>query len=174
MSWHNELITITRTLINDLDEPYDYSDSRIEQILVVAAKYLQFDINLDYDYTIDVTIVTINPEPPEPNDSTFISMVCLKAACIIDQGTFRTKSALEGIRTALGPASVSIGGSLAGWQAIIDHGACGLYEELTSHWDVKNATAIRAVLSPFVGNKFDPRYLLRGPIRDRTNNDFYG
>jgi hypothetical protein len=174
MSWHNELITITRTLINDLDEPYDYSDSRIEQILVVAAKYLQFDINLDYDYTIDVTNVTINPDPTEQNDSTFISMVCLKAACIIDQGTFRTKSALEGIRTALGPASVSIGGSLAGWQAIIDHGACGLYEELTSHWDVKNATAIRAVLSPFVGNKFDPRYLLRGPVRDRTNNDFYG
>jgi hypothetical protein len=174
MSWHNELITITRTLINDLDEPYDYSDSRIEQILVVAAKYLQFDINLDYEYTIDVTNVTINPDPTEQNDSTFISMVCLKAACIIDQGTFRTKSALEGIRTALGPASVSIGGSLAGWQAIIDHGACGLYEELTSHWDVKNATAIRAVLSPFVGNKFDPRYLLRGPIRDRTNNDFYG
>jgi len=174
MSWHNELITITRTLINDLDEPYDYSDSRVQQILVVAAKYLQFDINLDYDYTIDVTNATISPDPSEKNDATFISMVCLKAACIIDQGTFRTKSALEGIRTALGPASIGIGGSLAGWQAIIDHGACGLYEELTSHWDVKNATAIRAVLSPFVGNKFDPRYLLRGPIRDRTNNDFYG
>jgi hypothetical protein len=174
MAWQNELTLIVRTLINDIDEPYEYSDARIQQVLVVSAKYVQFDVNLDYSYQIDVVNSNITPDPTVDNDDTFISMVCLKAACIIDQGTFRTKAALEGIRTALGPASVSIGGSLAGWQSIIDHGACGLYEELTSHWDVKNATAIRAVLSPFVGNKFDPRYLLRGPIRDRTNNDFYG
>lgn len=174
MSWQTELITITRTLINDLDEPYDYSDSRIQQVLAVAAKYVQFDVNLEHYYTIDVVNSNITPDPTEDNDETFISIVCLKAACIIDQGTFRTKAALEGIRAALGPSSISVAGSLSGWQSIIDHGACGLYDELTSHWDVKNASAVRAILSPFVGNKFDPRYLLRGPIRDRTNNDFYG
>ena len=174
MSWQTELTAITRTLINDLDEPYDYSDSRIQQVLAVAAKYAQFDVNLDNLYEIDVVNVNMTPDPTQNNDETFISIVCLKAACIIDQGTFRTKAALEGIRTALGPSSISISGSLNGWKSIIDHGACGLYEELTSHWDVKNASAVRAILSPFVGNKFDPRYLLRGPIRDRTNNDFYG
>jgi hypothetical protein len=174
MSWQNELTIIVRTLINDLDEPYDYSDVRIQQVLTVAAKYVQFDVNLDYSYEVDVINSHISPDPTLDNDETFISMVCLKAACIIDQGTFRTKAALEGIRTALGPASIGFAGTLSGWSAIIDHGACGLYEELTSHWDVKNATAVRAILSPFVGNKFDPRYLLRGPIRDRTNNDFYG
>ena len=173
MSWQNELTIITRTLINDLNEPYEYGDARIQQVLTVAAKYVQFDVNLDYAYIIDVVNNNISPDPTSNNDSIFVSLACLKAACIIDQGTFRTKAALEGIRTALGPASLSFGGSLAGWQAIINHGACGLYEELTSHWDVKNASAFAAVLSPFVSNKCDPRYLGVGPFRNAGNNDFY-
>jgi hypothetical protein len=173
MAWQNELTIITRTLINDLDEPYEYSDARILQVLTVAAKYVQFDINLDYTYNIDVVNSTIDPDPTSINDSIFNSLVCLKAACIFDQSTFRTKAALEGISTKLGPATLSLGGSLSGWQAIIEHGACGLYDELTSHWDVKNATAIAAVLSPFVGNKFDPRSLLRGTHRNSYNNDMY-
>ena len=48
MSWQTELTTITRTLINDLNEPYEYSDARIQQVLTVAGKYVQFDVNLDH------------------------------------------------------------------------------------------------------------------------------
>lgn len=173
MSWQTELTTIVRVLINDIVEPYDYSDNRILQVLTVAGRYVQFDVNLDHPYTIDVVNRNITPDPTVDNDSVFVSLVCLKAACIIDQGTFRTKAAMEGIRTSLGPASLSFGGSLTGWQAIIDHGACGLYDELTAHWDVKNATAIAAVLSPFVNNRYDPRYLNIGPFRDLGNNAFY-
>lgn len=173
MSWQNELTIIVRTLINDWEEPYDYSDSRIQQILTVAAKYVQFDINLDYNYNIDVINSNISPDPTTNNDHIFTSMLCLKTACIIDQGTFRTKAALEGIRTALGSANLSVAGSLAGWQSIIDHGACGLYDDLTSHWDVRNASAFAAVLSPFVNNRYDPRYLNVGPFRNVGNNDFY-
>ena len=174
MAWQEELTTTVRVLINDLDTPYEFSDTRIQQIIAVAAKYVQFDVNLDHSYSVDVVNNYISPDPTTDNDETFISMVCLKAACIIDQGTFRTKAALEGIRTALGPASIGFAGTLSGWSAIIDHGACGLYDELTSHWDVKNASAVRAILGPFVGNKFDPRYLLRGTARDRLNSDLYG
>lgn len=173
MTWQDELTIITRTLINDWEEPYSYSDSRIQQIITVAAKYVQFDINLDYAYTIDVVNNNISPDPISVNDSIFTSMVCLKAACIIDQGTFRTKAALEGITTRLGPAVLNLGGTLTGWQSIIQHGACGVYDELTSHWDVRNASAFAAVLSPFVNNRYDPRYLNVGPFRNVGNNDFY-
>lgn len=173
MAWQDEMIITTRVLINDLNSPYEFSDDRIEQILVVAGKYVQFDVELNKVYTIDVVGRTITPDPVSDQDNIFTSITCLKAACIIDQGTLRTKAALEGIRTALGPASLSFGGSLAGWQAIIDHGACSLYDELTSHWDVKNATAWSAVLSPFVSNNYDPRNLNIGPFRNVGNNDFY-
>lgn len=173
MSWQSHLISVVRVLINDMSEPYEFSDERMQQVIVVAAKYVQFDVNLDHAYQVDVINYNITPDPTLDNDEVFLSLVGLKAACIFDQGTFRTKAALEGIRTALGSASISIGGTTSGWQAIIDHGACALYDELTSHWDVRNASAVRAVLSPFVGNKFDPRYLLRGSYRTTNSNDFY-
>ena len=63
MSWQTELTTITRTLINDLNEPYEYSDARIQQVLTVAGKYVQFDVNLDHPYTIDVVNNNISPDP---------------------------------------------------------------------------------------------------------------
>jgi hypothetical protein len=115
---------------------------------------------------IDVANPSISPDPTEDNDSIFISLVALKAACIIDQSEYRTKAAMEGIRAALGPASLSVVGQSAAWQTILERGSCASYEELTSHWDVKEATAIRAVLSPFVGNDFDPE-------RQRTYNYGY-
>jgi hypothetical protein len=159
MSWNIEIPIIVRTLINDLEDTPTYSDERLLQTIVVAAKYVQFDIVLDTIYSVDVVNTNIAPDPTINNDSIFISLVGLKAACIIDQSTLRTKATLEGIRAALGPAQLSVAGSLAGFNLILDKGPCAAYEELVSHWDVREATAVRAILSPFVGNKFDPRSL---------------
>lgn len=150
---------IIRTLINDVENIPKYSDERLHQVIVVAAKYVQFDVNLANTYQLNIANPEITPDPTAANDDIFISLTCLKSACIIDQSSVRTKAALEGIRAALGPASLSVGGSLEGLRMILEMGPCASYEELTSHWDVKEATAVRAVLSPFVGNNFDPTSL---------------
>lgn len=173
MAWQDHITIIVRTLINDLDSPYEFSDQRLQQVIAVAAKFVQFDVNLDYPYEIDVVNSSIIPDPTEKKDDIFLSLASLKAACIIDQGTFRTKAAMEGIKAALGSANLNISGTTQGFKEIINHGACALYDELTSHWDVKTASAISAVLSPFVGNKFDPRYLIRGGHRTGLGNDLY-
>lgn len=173
MAWQPTLILIVRNLINDINIPYQFSDNSIEQVLVIAGKYVQFDVNLATTYNIDIISKTFDPDPILIKDEIFTSIVCLKAACIIDQGTFRTKAALEGISTKLGPATLNVSGTLQGWKSILEHGPCALYDQLTEHWDVQNATAWAAVLSPFVGNRFDPRYLNSGPFRDTGNNNFY-
>lgn len=157
MTWEEEIIRIVRVLINDLTYPYEYSNERLLQVISVSAKYVQFDVVLDTTYTVDVTNNTISPDPTVNGDSIFISLIGLKASCLIDQSNFRTKASLEGIRAALGPASLSTSGTLSGWKQILDHGSCKLYADLTEHWDVMNATAIASILTPFVGNKFDPR-----------------
>lgn len=159
MSWQVELPLMVRILINDLDTQPVYSDERLLQVIAVAAKYVQFDVSLDNQYEVSVTDSSITPDPTQNNDSIFISLVSLKAACIVDQSTLRTKAAMEGIRAALGPASLSVAGNLEGFKMILEQGPCAAYEELTHHWDVKEATAVRAILSPFVGNKFDPKFL---------------
>ena len=159
MSWQKEIVSIVRILINDINQPYSYSDQRLYQTIAVAAKYVQFEVVLDRSYEVNVVKPEITPDPTIYNDSIFVSLVGLKTACILDQSNFRTKASLEGIRAALGPAQLSVAGSLTGWQSIIDHGPCKLYSNLAEHWDVQNATAIAAILSPFVGNRFDPEML---------------
>jgi len=170
MAWQTDIISLVRVVINDLGDPPQYSDERLIQTIIVAARYLQFDVNLERKYNIDLINQTITPDPTDDNDDVFLCMTGLKTACIIDQSTFRSKAALEGIRAALGPAQLSTAGHLAGFKEILEHGPCNLYANLTEHWDVQNATAVAAVLSPFVGNKFDPFML---PYDDHRHKNFY-
>lgn len=169
MSWEVEIPIIVRTLINDLEDQPVYSDERLKQIIAVAAKYVQFDVVLDHAYTVDVSLSSISPDPTIDSDEIFISLVSLKAACIVDQSTLRTRAATEGIRAALGPALLSVNGNLDGIKMILEMGPCAAYDELVSHWDVSQATTAKAILSPFVGNKFDPRSL----YMDKTRRNFY-
>lgn len=156
MSWQTEMTAMVRTLINDSIEPYQFSDDRIQQTILVASKYVQFDVVLEHSYTINITNQTLTPDPTEDGDEIFIILASLKAACLVDQGTLRSKAASEGIRAALGPASLSVSGVATGWEMILKHGPCKLYDDLVEHWDVANASAIAAVLGPFSGNHFDP------------------
>lgn len=178
MAWQEELTIIVRSLINDWcsqNSNPEYSDSRIQQLVVVAAKYVVKDIDLITKYNIDVVNIDISPDPTDSNsrDDDFISFVALKTACMLDQSTFRTKAALEGIKTSLGSANLSIGGNLSGYKTILDAGPCSLYESLVMSFNIGEGTAVRAILSPFVGNNFDPRYLLRGHDRGSGGSDLY-
>lgn len=178
MAWQEELTIITRTLINDWcsqNSPTEYSDSRIQQLIVVAAKYVIKDVNLTRTYNIDVVNIDISPDPTmsDSRDEDFVSFVALKTACLLDQSTFRTKAALEGIKTSLGSASLNIVGNLSGYKTILEVGPCALYDSLVMKFNIGEATAVRAILSPFIGNNFDPRSLLRGHDRGSNGDNLY-
>jgi hypothetical protein len=172
MYWEVEIPIIVRNLINDLDASPTYSDDRINQLAVVAARYVLGEVNLDTEYNIDIVNTTMVPDPSDPSsrDTDFVGFVALKAACLLDQSTFRTKAVNEGISASLGPARLSVGGNLSGFKTILEMGPCGTYEQLVMDHNIGNISTVRAILSPFVGNNFDPRYLMRSNLRGR---DFY-
>ncbi len=165
MSWQTELVPMVRILINDIIEPYQYSDERIISTLLIAAKYIQFDVDFDNEYIVDINSGSITPDPTEVNDQLFIVLLSLKTGCLIDQSALRTKAAVEGVRAALGPASLSVGGAASAWKMILENGPCKLYADLSEYRDVENASAISAILGPFSGNKFDPEFQ-----HDRSRN----
>jgi len=174
--WETEIPLVVRSLINDLGSPPTYSDSRLIQLTTIAARYTIMQVNFPTTYNIDIVNETISPDPSDPNnrDIEFVGLVALKCACILDESTFRTKLALEGIRASLGSASLSIAGNISGYKTLLDQGPCALFEQLTLDYNIGNASAIAAILSPFVGNEFDPKYGLRGaPINGGFFNDFY-
>jgi hypothetical protein len=172
MSWTLEIPIIVRTLINDLADTPTYSDDRLQQAIIVSAQYVTRELNLQQKYTLNIVNGTISPDPTDSDnrDDVFIGFVSLKTACFLDQSTFRTKAATEGIRAALGSANISVGGNLSGYKTILDTGPCMMYDKLRLEYEIGNANGIKAILSPFVGNNFDPRYLNNEYARER---DFY-
>lgn len=174
MYWQTEIPIIIRALINDFEETY--SNDRIVQLITVAAKYVILDLNLDQDYSVDVVNNLITPDPcdNDSRDETFISFVALRASCFLDQSTFRTKAATEGIKAGLGPAQINVSGNLSGYKTVLDVGPCAIYEHLKQQHNIGNASAISAVLSPFVGNNFDPSFLFVSDLPTRSTRDgFY-
>tara|TARA_E500000318_G_scaffold107878_1_gene117805 strand:- start:75 stop:614 length:540 start_codon:yes stop_codon:yes gene_type:complete len=178
MSWQLEIPIIVRVWINDLEDKPTYSDDRIQQVIAVAAQNVVREINLNEEYTIDVVNLTITPDPclASDKDNDFIALTALKSACILDQSTFRTKAVNEGIKSSLGPTTLHVQGNLKGYQTLLETGPCAIYSQLRTEFEVGNPNTCQAVLSPFIGNKFDPRNTSagRGPYRSNHYIDkFY-
>lgn len=171
MAWDTTMVTIVRVLINDLDGS-TYTDARIEQLLVVAAQFVQQELDFDTTYTITIDTPDIDPDPTvtATKDDAFTNFVTLKAACIADVSTFRTKALLEGVKAVCGPAALSVVGNLKGFQTLLEKGPCAAYEELKQDYIFGNVNNIRAIFSPFVGNDFRPSDNINTNLYDDPRN----
>lgn len=159
MAWQDDMTQMLRVLIFDLESTPTYSDARLEEMIVAASHLVIQDINFSTNYTISIMSQTITPDPTVADDTEFINFVILKAACIADQSTLRSKVNSAGVSVKLGPASISTATNLRGHEILLSQGPCAAYQEMKWEYELGNANAIRAVLSPFIGNNFDPRDL---------------
>ena len=159
MAWQDDMTQMLRILIFDIESTPTYSDARLEEMIVTASHLVIQDINFSTDYTVSIMSQSITPDPTTSDDTEFVNFVVLKAACIADQSTLRSKVNSAGVSVKLGPASISNGTNLRGHEVLLNQGPCAAYDEMKWEYELGNANAIRAILSPFVGNNFDPRSL---------------
>ena len=122
MSWQIEIPLIVRTLISDLADTPTSSDDRLQQTIVVAASYVQREMNFDTEYDIDLVNLTITPDPAvaSTRDEDFIGFSALRAGCFLDQSTFRDKAKPEGIKPSLRSPKLDVSGSLSDYKTILD------------------------------------------------------
>lgn len=166
IDWMTEMVIMLRLIINDMGDTQTYSDTRLAQLLCLAAKYVQEQGGFAATYTIGVSELTMSPDPVVIGDDDFIGLTVLKAACFIDQSTVRTKAAAAGLRATLGSLSLDTSNNLDGFLKMLDKGPCAMYEELAKSFAYGQHGLFRAILSPFVHNQFDPRSL--DSYRDRS------
>lgn len=171
MSWQDEFIPMLRVMINDVAcATQTYSDDRLEEILVVSARYTVQDLGLTTDYAVTVSTRTISPDPSDTitDDNTILTnMTVLKAACLCDWSTFRTKALLAGVEAKCGPATISTLKHLDGFKELLTQGPCAAYESLLKSYNFGNTGIIMAILSPFVSNDFDPLSLNEFDVNNR-------
>lgn len=129
MAWKTDLVLMTRVLVSDIDTPQTYTDEYIQRVLVTAGMIVDAEIVFDYVYVYDIGDLTIVPDPVTSNDSIFIALVPLKAACVIIQGEFK-KALGQGIKVRDGDSMIDTSVSFRGYRDILEFGPCVAYEKL--------------------------------------------
>lgn len=160
MSWQNTGLIMLRTLLNDAGcNTVKYTDNRLLELLLTSAYIMRVDINFSTTYSVDIEAQTISPDPAAQTDGEeFISFMVLKAACLTDESNFRTAALLQGVSARCGPASITTSNYGVYLKDLLTVGPCASFERLTNayNFSYEGRQIIRAVMSPFVSNDFDP------------------
>jgi len=185
MSWQNTSLLMLRTMLNDAGvNETRYNTQRLEELLITSAYFLPIEINFNTTYVVDVGAYTITPDPapsesPPGDGEEFISFMVLKAACLADEGNFRNAALLQGVSARVGPAQINTSAYGNHLATLLTQGPCKSFQDLKDKYNFsyEGKKIIRAVMSPFAANKFDPRSMLgsmgeadsQNPIRNRGN-----
>lgn len=151
MAFFTECVTIIRWLINDLSSAPTYTDQRLEELLLVAAQYVNQEIDFAQSYVVDADELTLTPDPTlrSSRDEPFINLTCLKAACILDVAETRTATG-QSIAIKDGSSSIDLRGNAASKLALLKAGWCAQYQMAKEEFLEGNRQSVGAIiLTPF-------------------------
>lgn len=150
MSWQTDMTTIIRYLISDVDSSnYKFSDSRIQTTALVAATFVNNDLNFSNDYTIDLSASTLSPDPTDSatEESSFVTLTCLKTACIMIGGEIRLESG-NAISIKDGPSAVDLRG-VSSTLSMLHKDLCAKYDNAVLDYSAGKSIAGQAILGPY-------------------------
>ena len=150
MAWQGENSTMVRHIISDVDPTnYKYTPRRLETTILVAAHLLSTEVDLKNNYDINVEQCLLDPDPTEQStkDNDFLSLVTLKAACIILGSEVKAESG-NAISIKDGPSQIDLRG-VSGTLTSLYKDICGKYEKMLLDYQAGNSLAGHAVLGPY-------------------------
>lgn len=149
MSWQGQMGTIVRYLIDDVDsDSYTFSPHRIETTILVAAQLTQMSVSFDKDYSVNVENCSLTPDPTvETEDHAFITLICLRAACIIVGSQIRSESG-NAISIKDGPSAIDLRGVTATLVTLYKD-LCTKYDQAELDYRAGSSIAGQAILGPY-------------------------
>ena len=147
MAWQNEMTIMLRVVIDDIGDNPTYSDSRLAEVIVVAAQMTKQDVDFDNIYTISISNATISPDPVASSDNAFLNLVTLKAACLLANSEYKTEGG-RAISIRDGSSAIDQRGVAAakkGWRDNI----CAEYEKAEKEYKIGNSQAGKSIIGPY-------------------------
>jgi hypothetical protein len=129
MAWQNELVIILRHIVDDLDSSsYMFSDSRLEESILVASQLIHNEMEFTVEYTIEVDNGVLSPDPTltSPKDDDFIALCCMRAAVMLMTSMIKTYS--------LKSISIRDGASALDTRGIVQ-GLSQVYKDITTKYE---------------------------------------
>jgi hypothetical protein len=148
MAWQDDMVTMLRVVIDDAGSNPTYSNSRLEEVIVVAAHLTKQAVDFDNDYTVDIQDVSITPDPVNAQDYSFINLVILKAGCVLANSEYKTDGA-RAISVRDGSASVDqrgVADAKKNWRDMI----CSQYDKAEREYRMGNSQAGEAIIGPYM------------------------
>lgn len=146
MSWiDDEAIPILRSMLGDTETPVEYSDTRLQDMLINSAYLIVQGANFSNDYGVTLSTQTISPDPS--TDYNFTALACLKARAMICFSEFRTAS-VKAISIKDGPSSIDARGIADAKKSIADK-AQKEFEDAMFAYQAGNYAVGEAIVSPF-------------------------
>jgi len=142
--------TIVRHLVNDLDPAtYKYSDNRIETSILVASQLMIMNVDFNNNYDINVESCKLSPDPTDTNtkDDPFVTLACLRCACIIIGSEIRSESG-NAISIKDGPSAIDLRG-VTQTLTVLYKDLCQKYENLLLEYRAGSSVAGHAILGPY-------------------------
>ena len=154
MTWENEIVRIVRFLVNDL-ESESYTDSRLEETILVAAQLLLATMDFDHSYAVEVDCASLTPDPTltSPKDNFFTNVLALKTACIILGSEAKTLAA-QSYTIKDGPSSISITGAYQATKQLYTE-MCNKLDKVIFDYRAGNSIAGQSVLGPYTQENLD-------------------
>ncbi len=149
MAWQDFMTPMLRVMVNDIDATI-YVDDTLEQTLMVAAFQVCGELS-EFKYVVDMDNVEIKPDPTKTltRDDSFVNLVCIKAACIIDTGA-AAKAASQAIAVKDGSSAIDLRGALSGRLALLEKGWCNIFKDAKFSYQTQSIEAAgAAILTPF-------------------------
>lgn len=143
--WQDDMVITLRVIIDDLSDNPTNNDESLQQIIVVAARLVSESVDFSTDYSILVSPPTISPDPS--NDESFVSLVCLKAACLISRAEQKNR-ARRGIMIKDGPSNIDGRGAAdatARWADTV----CADYARAELAYSMGSRTPGQAIVGPY-------------------------
>lgn len=149
MSWQGQMGTIVRYLIDDVDPSnYKYSDSRIETTILVAAQLTQMNVDFAKQYDVNVENCTLTPDPTsEVEDKAFVTLICLRSACIIVGSAIRSESG-NAISIKDGPSAIDLRG-VTQTLTVLYKDLCEKFDQQLLEYRAGNSIGGQAILGPY-------------------------
>jgi hypothetical protein len=154
MAWQNELTIIVRHIIGDLDsDSYSFSDSRIEESILVAAQLIHNEMEFVIDYNIEVDNGLLTPDPtttsvpPSNKDDDFIALCCLRSGLLLTNSLLRTY-ALKAFSIRDGSSSLDMRGVVTGLK-IVNDDLTRKYEDVKMAYQTGKLGLGKVILSPY-------------------------
>lgn len=154
MAWETEMTIIVRHIIDDLDSTaYQFSDSRIEEAILVAAQLIHNEMEFVIDYNIEVDNGLLTPDPtttsvpPSNKDDDFIALCCLRCGLLFTGSQLKTYS-LKAISIRDGSSSLDMRGVIVGLKALHDD-LTKKYEAVKLDYQTAKLGLGKVILSPY-------------------------